>query len=271
MNYNLDAELVFDKFLGNSNVLDDLQRLLVKHAQRWARRVRIWKGPGDEIPVELNGSAALRRAVVQAATERGSSYETLVAKYGPGDERLQGSAEMHGHDSGLIVVVRIDQKPLARFAGRLLLGNAISFQIRHPRIEDRPAEEWAATMMGDACALMSPVWASARTTEEYQAKVMRNGNAAGRDFSRFLPGLFWLNFFGAPYVATIGPDKLEAVPALHKPIDSGILIQLHSDPSAWTSPEYRTVEERVRNSIGSDFFFSKAAAASRSRAPEFAH
>jgi hypothetical protein len=37
--------------------------------------------------------------------------------------------------------------------------------------------------------------------------------AVGCDFGRFLPGLFWLNFFGRPYRGLIGDAHLRSTPA----------------------------------------------------------
>jgi hypothetical protein len=183
---------------------------------------------------------------------------------------LQGYAELRSKANGLIVVVGIDEKPLARTAGRLLLGNTISFQIRRSRVEGRAARDWALSILRDACAVMSPVWASGRCSGEYLDKVISNGFAAGRDFSKFLPGLFWLNFYGAPYVAAMGTQALETVPAHYNDaIDDGFMIQLHPDPAAWATPEYRAAEERARRSIGPDFFFSKASPLVKSRAARF--
>jgi hypothetical protein len=31
--------------------------------------------------------------------------------------------------------------------------------------------------------------------------------AVGRDFGRYLPGVFWLNFFGPDYTDRIGPER----------------------------------------------------------------
>jgi hypothetical protein len=270
MKDGLDLGLVFDEFLADTFVLDELQVLLTKHAPAWATGIRIWKERGDQRPIDLNEPHSLRRAVIASASERGPTYETMVAKYGAGDERLQGYAELRSKTNGLIVVVHIDEKPLARFAGRLLLGNSISFQIRHSRVEGRAARDWALSILRDACAVMSPVWASGSSSGEYMAKVMSNGFAAGRDFSKFLPGLFWLNFYGAPYVAAMGIQALETVPAHYKvAIGDGFMIQLHPDPSAWATPEYRTAEERARRSIGPDFFFSKASPPGKSRVARF--
>lgn len=272
MEDGLDLELVFDKFLGDTVVLDDLQVLLTTYAPTWAKGIRIWVERGDQRPIKISEPHSLYRAVMHTAAERGPTYETMVAKYGAGDERVLGSAELRGKTDGLIVVVHIDQKPLARIAGRLLLPNSIALQLRRPRVEGRAARDWAFDMLRDACAVMSPVWASGHSSSEYMAKVMSNGFALGRDFSKFLPGLFWLNFFGAPYVAAIGAQTLEKVPAhSNDGIDDGFMIQLHSDPSAWPTPEYRAAEERALRAIGTIFFFSKASPPATSSAPRFGH
>src|SRR5439155_664930 len=80
------------------------------------------------------------------------------------------------------------------------------------------------------CAELSPAWASAGHSAEYWAKVMSDAprvEALGRDFGRFLPGVFWLNFFGRPYRELLGDDRLRSTPAARVAIvDDGVLVGL---------------------------------------------
>ncbi len=83
--------------------------------------------------------------------------------------------------------------------------------------------------------------------------------ADGRDFGRFLPGVFWLNFFGRRCRELIGTDRLLSAPAERvAPIDDGVLIVVAGSPAAWDTPEYAVSEQRVRSHLGAELFFSKA-------------
>lgn len=83
--------------------------------------------------------------------------------------------------------------------------------------------------------------------------------AIGRDFGRFLPGVFWLNFFGHRYRQMIGDERLRSAPAEEVAvIDDGVLIAIAGDPAAWDTPEYAVCEQRIRSHLGAELFFSKA-------------
>jgi hypothetical protein len=83
--------------------------------------------------------------------------------------------------------------------------------------------------------------------------------AIGRDFGRFLPDLFWLNFFGKRLRDLLGEERLRSTPASRvAAVDDGVLVELAADPTTWDTPEYAISEQRVRDHLGSALFFSKA-------------
>lgn len=83
--------------------------------------------------------------------------------------------------------------------------------------------------------------------------------AVGRDFGRFLPGVFWLNFFGRRYRELLGDARLRSTPASEVAgVDDGVLVGLGFDPSRWDTPEYVSAEQKVRDHLGAGVFFSKA-------------
>lgn len=122
------------------------------------------------------------------------------------------------------------------------------------------------------CALPSSVGAI-RSTDEYAAKVMSDGPtifAIGRDFARFLPGIFTANFFGDRYCALIGSDRLlSAPPSRVRRVDDGILLALGEDPAEWCSPERAEAEQAVVAHLGRELFFSKAHSSEPTRAPDW--
>lgn len=75
--HDLDAEVVFDRFFGGDD-LDRVQELLVAVAPRWCRELRVWKAPGDQMPIDVAEPDALAAAVLAGAGERGETYKALV-------------------------------------------------------------------------------------------------------------------------------------------------------------------------------------------------
>jgi hypothetical protein len=142
------------------------------------------------------------------------------------------------------------------------LGNRIALQVRRPKVGRSSGDTWLREAFEFLCATLSPAWGWAGHAREYWAKVMSDPprlEAVGRDFGRFLPGVFWINFFGRRYRELIGDDRLRSAPAERVTIiDDGVLIVIAGDPAAWDAPEYAISEQRVRGHLGTELFFSKA-------------
>ncbi len=257
----LDAELVFDRFLGETNVLSVLASALRRKAPMWSAGLHIRKSPKDRVQVDVRDSAAISKAVLDAAGERGPTYHALVSRYGKGDERLFGSVECRGSTTDLVIVIGVDEKPLSRLAGRLLMGNHITVQVRKSKVEERDAAAWLSELFMELCQETSPVWGSARDDREYWTKVMTDSpavSAIGMDFGKYLPGLFWMNFFGKPYVELIGKSRLAGAPSSStQEIDEGVCLKLYEDPFKWSESLNRKVEEKALRHIGVQYFFEK--------------
>jgi hypothetical protein len=259
---DLDLKVVCDRYLGATDELDRLQELLPKVAPSWCRRLRAWGSTKDQLPIDVAQPGALRDAVLEIATRRGPTYQALVERHGPGDERLFGSAELRGAGPELTVVVSVDEHVVSSLGKTTRLGNAIALQIRRPRIEGQAAADWAETAFESLCDQFSPVWGGGGHPAEYWAKVMTEQppiRALGWDLGRFLPAVFWLNFFGRPYRQLIGEDRLRSTPASQViPADQGVLIGLGLEPSSWDTADYAAAEQKVRDHLGVSLFFSKA-------------
>jgi hypothetical protein len=204
----------------------------------------------------------LRTAVLEAAGERGPTYRALVERYGSGDERLFGSVELRGVGSGLIIIISVDERVASRLGEKTALGNHLAFQVRRSKVAGRSGTVWLGEVFEAFCDRLSPVWGEAGHPDEYWAKVMSERPsiaAVGRDFGRFLPGVFWLNFFGRRYRDLFGEDRLRSTPASWVGVvNDGVLVGLGLEPSRWDTPEYAAAEQRVRNHLGPEAFFSKA-------------
>jgi hypothetical protein len=260
--WDLDGELVFDRSFGMGDDLDMLQALLRDLAPAWSSRLRLWRGSKDQRPINVSQNGALKAAVMAAASERGSTYRGLVERHGhPPYERLAGSAELRGTGPELVVVVSVDAMVVSPLGLKKQLGNHVTLQVRRRTIERREANEWMREAFETLCDELSPAWGWAGHAAEYWAKVMSDAprvEAIGRDFGRFLPGVFWLNFFGRRCSELVGEERLRATPAEHvATIDDGVLVQLATSPLAWNTPEYASEEQKVRDHLGPELFFSK--------------
>ena len=259
---DLDAEVVFDRYLGAADDLKLVQELLREAAPRWCAQLRVWRSPRDQRPVDVAEPGSLRTAVLAAAAERGPTYRALVEQYGPGDERLVGSVELRGVGAELIVIISVDERVVSRLGDKAAFGNDLAIQVRRPKVAGRSGAVWIGEVFATFCGCLSPVWGQAGHPDEYWAKVMSERPsiaAVGRDFGRFLPGVFWLNFFGRRYRELFGDDRLRSTPASRVDVvDDGILVGLGLEPSRWDTPEYAGAEQRVRDHLGPGAFFSKA-------------
>jgi hypothetical protein len=253
----LDVELAYDRLIDGE--ITTLEHVLREAAPKWSSDLRIQLEPREHEPV---GERPLRDAIAAAAGARGPTYDALVAEHGGVDERLSGSAEVRGASPELVVVVSIDERPFWRIGGALTLRNHISLQIRRAKVERRAAGEWALDVLRELCERTSPTWGSVYDIDEYDAKVMSDGPgvaAVGRDFARFLPGVFAANFFGAPYVELIGRERLLGAPGAEvAAVDDGVLVVRDGG---------READDRLLDHLGREHFFAKPHPPDPSRAP----
>ena len=270
--HSIDVELAYDRFIADGGELGELERVLRSAAPAWSAGLRIRLASGRREPVG-DGPGALQAAVVAAASARGPLYHAMVAAYGGVEERVSGSAELRGASPQLVVVVGIDQRPFARVGGALILANHVTLQIRGARVEQRPAGEWAMDVFRELCERTSPAWGAVHDSAEYDAKVMSDGPqiaAVGRDFARYLPGVFAANFFGARYVELMGRERLLESPAEEVgPVDGGVLVVVDADPEAWDRPERKHADQRMLDHLGREYFFAKPRPPDASRAPDW--
>jgi hypothetical protein len=78
---DLDAEVIFDRFIGIDEDLSHLQELFEVIAPKWSSSLRIWRGPKDQRAVEIARQGSLAAALMAAATERGTVYRELVEQF----------------------------------------------------------------------------------------------------------------------------------------------------------------------------------------------
>jgi len=72
-----------------------------------------------------------------------------------------------------------------------------------------------------------------------------------------IPNIYWVNFFGKPYVEMIGADKLSTAPChrTEKMSDGGIMLMLTQTPQESISKEGRVKAKEVKEHLGTEYFF----------------
>ena len=104
--------------------------------------------------------------------------------------------------------------------------------------------------------------ADACMADEFNAKnaVTEDGGYAGigRDLARYLPGVYWVNFYGQAYCDFTGRDRLLSAPAYAtREVGGGVLVRLSERPQDWNTPEYKDRERRFLDHVGREHFFER--------------
>jgi len=279
--FALDVIINPSAFLFERGQLDEIQKILRQFAPQWTKQARRWLSRANQEAVDLEESGAIefqiRKDEERLSNSRISAIlgEQMKAQGVPkAKPRFLGGVEMRSNDDSLTVIVRADEYLLAPSAGRWLFGNEIALQIRRSKIESKDSIAWAEEIFEAICAAISPLHGVVHTWDEYDSKNMSHEGggleAVGVDASKHLSGIYWLNFFGKPYLDLIGSEVLLTAPAVKAcKLDEGVMIKLDDDPRHWTSAKYKETEKRVLQHIGEKYFFSKEEPKKITKAPAF--
>jgi hypothetical protein len=249
----------------NEQVLEALHQAITRHLPQWSVGLKVAKHEDVRKPVLLNRHGDLCHAIEQAAPIR--------LGFGV------GSAVLKGAYKGLTFYLDHSDPALPPAS------NGISVEIYClARIEDRPASEWTKDFFEEAVSDLPVVYGRAHLVEEFEAKnheeiveigcdgsTTKSVQSVGIFLQESLPGLYWLNYFGAPYVWLMGEDRLLSAPAYEaKKVGSGVLIALDVSPLDWQSgAAYKECEEQTLNHLGRKFFFLKGESGRCLTAPDF--
>jgi hypothetical protein len=140
-------------------------------------------------------------------------------------------------------------------------------------MEGQSPVEWSRNFFEQLNLHLPVRYAHTYFDEEFDAKnIVRDDGvrAVGVKLTKSLPGLYWLNYFGAPYVDLIGKDRLLSAPAHEtKEVGTGVLLSLAESGDSWDSPAYVEREQRTIEHIGRQYFFSRKGPDEEKIAPDF--
>ena len=233
--------------------LRELQRVINDRLPQWASRLRATEdedSPGGALVSQDHG---LYDCI----------YAIAPPKYGLGDVVLSGA---YAGISFYVFHCITTYPPVL---------NRMSIEVDElATIEGQMTSDWARGMFEAVTAQLPVRYGFARLDEEYYAKNMIDDEtgvrAIGADITAAIPGLYWLNYLGAPYVNLIGRERLLTAPAYEvKPAGDGVLLALDSSPDAWQRAAYQQREQAVIAHLGEQFFFSRSDPERKTIAPDF--
>jgi hypothetical protein len=235
----LSIDIVVDGELFRESVLESLHQCLVKTAPAWAEELWVDRDEDAARPVRVWDNRRIREAIWQASRPRGGL----------------GFATLLGADAGLRIFLNSSS------ARRPVGLNHISVELIRPVVSGEPSTTLARSLIKGLISSVPVLYGRASIGREFRYKNTVDGKgrqAIGVDLAKSLPGIYWLNYFGRPYVEMFGKDRLLSAPA-HKvgPVAEGVLIELAQDPSDWELPSYRAAESALIAHLGESYFFSR--------------
>lgn len=262
--FRLDLHFYYDRFLPTSDSIRELHSLLISNAPTWMKRLQLWVDGKTPLFLHLTDPTDFARTIQTEAARRGTLYYELQEKFGSPKvhPRTFGMVELRGADESLIVILSIDEDKLFRAAEAWRWGNYITVQVCQTQVEGTEAVAWSWNFFRELARKSAPVYAHAEMTEEYKSKNIVDDSggirAVGLDVSHGLPGIYWLNAFGPPYVEMMGRKKMLTSPApVVEELGECVFIGLSSVAENWTRPEYKKAEAAVLEHLGKHYFFLK--------------
>jgi hypothetical protein len=255
---NVDVDFTFARDIAEDETLTAFEGLLRDRAAAWCQTMRIWTSNREQTPIQ---PGRLRAEIIGHVTHDGPVSPLVTRTMSVEERRRVGTSEVRGASPDLTVVISVDASPYSRRSGKPALNNDIAVQVRRPKVAGRPAADWSAELFAEACAVLGPLWGIVKTRSEYYRKVMNDGPgtwAEGRDFDKYLPGLFAHNYFGPPYVDLIGEDALLSAPAAEtRKIGEGVLLVVEPDPERWDTPQAMSRNQTILDHLGREYFYDK--------------
>jgi hypothetical protein len=123
-------------------------------------------------------------------------------------------------------------------------------------------EAWLQEFLMTLSEKLSVRYAFACARGEYEylniASDETGTRALGRQFQRYLPGLYWLNYYGRECSASFGNIELPKEHAADiQHFREGVIVRLAPKPDLWCTQSYETVRASVKERLGTVFFFDR--------------
>jgi hypothetical protein len=233
--------------------MNSLYRLIKTFLPTWAERLVVAEDDDDPISkIVVNGGNLLEALGAASAIKHALGSATLLGAY-----------------SGIAFFLRGNE---STFPAKL---NYLSIEIiDRLSIEGQSVIPWTEGFFTRLVSVLPVRYAHCETQEEFDSKNLikdgRGTRAVGIELEESIPGLYWLNYFGQPYVKMIGQKTLLSASAFQTlELPAGVIIKMSSAPTEWEDDSYRKREQSVVERVGAQFFFSKADSRREAIAPDF--
>ena len=274
---DLGFELHFEQDLIQADVLDWFQAAVGELSPSFAETMRVLEYERDPSAAHIDVSqpGSLRDAVLAKGTRRGETYQQLVAESPPKYPRRFGDVLISGKARSTHLSIKFDEyTPAHPIGDKWLWSNSIGGRIGAERIDRTPRQQWVRQLAAVMGGHPSFLWGAAFDSDEFRSRNSYEGPdgmwALGRDVRRSLPGLYWLNLFGEPYVQLIGGNRFSTLDAaVVQKAARCVILEIYPLPADWTSEEGRDRHARTLRQLGPQFFYDRANPDLETIAPDF--
>lgn len=274
---DLSLELHYGRDVIESGVLIYLQSRLAAHAPRMfaSLEVHAYEWDRDRLKIDPQRATSLRDAVLARGTDRGPTYDALVAESPPPPlARRFGSVLCRGRGAGTggrFLHIDFDSDvPARRSGGTWLWSNSITMTVGTATLEGEARSSWMQAFAADLSAHPDFLYGAAYLGREFDTSNLDTSSgleAIGRDVRRHLPGVYWLNLFGQPYRELMGAQAQRSAAAFKvEEDDRRVIYRAYAQPEDWSG---RLADKtRLREGLGDDLFFDRRQPDRRTRAPD---
>jgi len=142
------------------------------------------------------------------------------------------------------------------------------------KVDGKRVAAWAEEFFSGAVERLSVRYGCGYDKREFEAKNLARDDsgisAVGVRLGAAIPGLYWMNFFGVPYLDMIGSDRLSSLPAGSVARTTrGVLIKLGENPEEWQTSGYKSAERQIIEHLGPQYFFDREDPEKATLAPDF--
>lgn len=277
---DLRFEMHFEADLAESRHIDSFVRVLHELAPGLLEELAVCGSESDRDPIQEDWTppGGFRAAVLEKGGARGALYDELVATSPPPRHpRRFGSAHLRSATRSNFLAIQFDQYvPAAPMGKNWLFSNSISGTFGTSRIAGHHREDLVRNIAIALGSLPGFLWGAAYLTTEFESSNLHNGPdgiwAIGRDISSHLPGIYWLNLFGATYVRhmNLPESTTDLAFAQMTPLSSGgLAVQIYERPEHWETDAGRTARHTTIAELGRQFFFDRSEPDQDTVAPDF--
>jgi hypothetical protein len=252
---NIDIYFITEEELFNREQINTLEDILRRKLPVWSKNLKIL--PTENAPF------------IGLLSDYSNLFEALQHTC-PTRRGGLGNAILHGGYKGIYFYLDSSKQ---RFSTNY---NGISVEIlKILEIEGRDVVEWIFDFFSEVVMRLPIRYGRACLTNEFMEKNSIDPSVGfgvrGVNIYKSLPGIYWLNYLGIPYIKMIGKEKILNDSNAHivKEFNGGVLLSLDKNPFEWSNGDYKKRELDIITNIGCKYFFLKDKADEETIAPDF--